>query len=165
MKTEEFNYILHDLKEENNFRTFYGECYPIIIKYSYYLFGNKKIAKDISQDIFHYLFSHESLPYVRSPRAWLFTLCKNFGYKYLNKEVASDEIVSRQSIADDYSSAELSEILNLLNDEEREIIELHHISGFSLKEIAKLKNKTYAAVLKRHNRIIKELQKQTSKKS
>lgn len=166
MKTTEFNYLLQNLKYEDNFEKFYRECYPLIVKYSDYIFGGKNFGNDIAQDIFKYLFIHDKQPYVRRPRAWLFTLCKNAGLKYVdNNTVELNEAAPYTSFTERYDCGELESILDGLSSEEKDVIILKHIVGFSLKEIAILQNRTYASVLKQHNRVLLKLKKKMSKKN
>ncbi len=165
MKIGEFNDLLKNLKEKCVFDKFYSECFPLLIKYSNYIYSGKNLGYDIAQDIFHYLLTHENSTYVRSPRVWLFTLCKNFGLKYLTNDVELNESASYTSFVEHYDLGELDYLLDGLSPAERELIELKHIAGFSLKEIAAIKNKTYASVLKQHYRILKKLEKKLSKNS
>lgn len=166
MTTAEFNYLLQNLRDKDCFDKFYHECYPLIKKYSLYLYGRKSFVEDIAQDIFDYLFSHESVPYVQSYRAWLFVLCKNNGNKYIdNNVVALEENAPYTSFTEIYDCGELNEILRILKPEDREIVELKDIIGFSLKEIAEIKGKSYFAVLQQHVRAKNKLKTKMSKKS
>lgn len=165
MTTAEFNYLLQNLRDKDCFEKFYCECYPLISKYSQYLFGSKNLDGDIAQDIFKYLFSHENVPYVKNYRAWLFALCRNNGNKYLSKgDVVLEENAPYTSFTETYDCGELDAILSLLKPDEREIVELKHLVGFSLKEIADIKARSYFAVLKQHDRIMKKLKIKLSKK-
>ena len=165
MTTGKFNFLLQHIRDEDNFQKIYWECYPLIIKYANYLFGGKNLGRDIAQDIFKEMLSVKTMSYIKQPRAWLYTLCKNKGLKYLSKDVLWEKDAPYVSFVEKYDEGNLEIILSVLNAEEREIIELKYISEFSLKEIAIIKNRSYAAVLKQHNRILKKLEKKVVQKN
>lgn len=165
MTTKEFNNALHNLRDEEVFKKFYDEICPQIFKISLSIFHNEDICRDIAQDVFKNILSCQNLSYIEYPRTWLFTLCKNIGLKYIhNNEVTLDDYASYTSFLENYDCGELNDILKELSAEERDIIEAHHLIGFSLKEIAQKQNRRYAAVAKQHKRILKKLEKKLSKK-
>lgn len=165
MTTKEFNFLLQNIKVEDNFKKLYLECLPQIIKYSNYIFMGQKLGRDIAQDIFTYLLSCTSMPYVRHTRAWLYALCKSHGLKYVSNNTVLEDDAPYVSIVDKYDNIDLEFLIKQLDAEEREIVELKYISGFSLKEIAIIKNRAYSAVLKQHFRILRKLEKKLSKKT
>ena len=52
----------------------------------------------------------------------------------------------------------LQKLLEKLNEEEREVISLHVVTGLKHREIAKLLNKPLSTILSKYNRAIKKLQ-------
>ncbi|MCM1009164.1 MAG: sigma-70 family RNA polymerase sigma factor [Ruminococcus flavefaciens] len=166
MTTKEFNYAIHNLRDEAVFKRFYEEIYPQIFKISLSIFHNESICYDIAQDVFKNLFIYENLSYVKYPHTWLYTLCKNAGIKYLhNQDVELEENAPYTSFTELYDCGEVDYILRGLTIQERQIIELHYLVGFLLKEIAQMQNRTYAAVAKQHKRILKQLERKMSQKS
>ncbi|MCH5152256.1 MAG: sigma-70 family RNA polymerase sigma factor [Clostridiales bacterium] len=162
MKAKEFNKLLKAINLEHNFNKIYVEYYPLIVRYTNYLYRGRKIGKDVAQEIFTYFLTHENLPYVNHPTAWIKTLCKNIGSKHINTDVQLDESIIATTVNE---QVPLKEIIEILPSDEKEIIELKYIHGFTLKEIAEIKKRSYTAVLKHHYRILKKLEKFLSKKS
>ena len=123
------------------------------------------MGQDIAQEIFTYMLTHDNLPYVHNPNAWIFTLCKNIGLKYVDKVVESNENTCNYTLTAEYDFGDLREVIDKLTVEEQEIISQKYLLGFTLKEIAVTLNKPYSAVLKQHYRILKKLQKMLSENS
>lgn len=164
MTTKEFNDALQNLHDREVFDKFYQEICPQLIKISLYIFKNESLSHDISQDVFRNLFLCKNLSYVRYPSTWLYTLCRNAGLKYLRKrEVELLEDAPYTSFTEKYDGIKVEDILRGLTAQEREIIVLHHLVGFSLKEVAIKQNRRYFAVAKQHTRIIQKLKKKLSK--
>lgn len=162
MKAKEFNKLLKSIKLEQNFSKIYVEYYPLIVKYTNYVYRGRKIGKDVAQEIFSYLLTHDDLPYVKHPTAWIKTLCKNIGSKYINADVQLDENIVAATVNE---QEPLKDLIEILPSDEKEIIELKYIHGFTLKEIADIQSRSYSAVLKQHYRILKKLEKFLSKNS
>ena len=162
MKASEFNKLLKGIKLEQNFNKIYAEYYPLIVKYTQYVYRGKQIGKDVAQEIFSYLLTHEDIPYVKNPSAWIRALCRNIGSKYINTDLPLDENFVATATAE---QGYLKDLIEILPSDEQEIIQLKYIYGFSLKEIAEIKNRSYGAVLKQHYRILRKLEKCLSKKS
>lgn len=53
----------------------------------------------------------------------------------------------------------LTECMNRLSDEERQIVMLHAVSGFKHREIAAILELSLPAVLSKYNRALKKLRK------
>ena len=87
MTSTEFNSLIKEITQEMNFKRIYDEYYPYIVKYTGYLYRGKNIENDVAQDIFTYILTHENMPYVENPKAWIRTLCKNVGLKLINNDL------------------------------------------------------------------------------
>lgn len=161
MKAREFNKLLKEIKIEQNFKKIYVEYFPLIIEYTNYIYRGRNIGKDVAQEIFTYILTHDVLPYVKKPTAWIKALCRNIGSKYINTDVELIENLVATTVSEQDSP--LQELTKILPSDEKEIIELKYKYGFSLKEIAEIKNRSYSAVLKQHYRILKKLEKYLSK--
>ena len=164
MTTKEFNHALHHLSDREIFDKFYHYICPQIFKISLSIFHNESLCDDIAQDIFDNLFESKNLTYVKYPRTWLYTLCKNAGLKYIhNNEIELEEEAPYTSITEQYDCGEVEYILRDLTTQEREIIEGCYLIGYSLNEIAEKQNRHYFAVAKQHTRILKKLEEKLSK--
>ncbi len=165
MKSAQFNRLVKDIGNIDSFNKLYSEYYPFIVKYTDYIYKGKNIGKDVAQEIFAYLLTHRDMPYVDNPNGWVRTLCKNIGAKRLNKELPLPEYFDNTVAGEAQPADGIDDIVYVLAHDEREIILLKYRYRFTLKEIAEMKNLSYVALLKQHNRILKKLKKFLSKKS
>ncbi len=99
------------------------------------------------------------------PMAWLITIAKNHCFKIFRNRKWQDEAELREETTSenyDFTLATeekwiLKECMEALNDDERQIIMLHAVSGFKYREIAEFLNKPLSTVLSKHHRGIKKL--------
>ncbi|MGN1099715.1 MAG: RNA polymerase sigma factor [Christensenellales bacterium] len=129
--------------------------------------GNKQDADDVMQDTFVqvYKYAKQYKPQGK-PMAWIIRIELNLirrQYRLNSRttgfdediETASSEKPVDENVTDNVF---LREIMKRLNEEEREVVSLHVISGLKHREIAKLLQKPLSAVLSKYNRAIKKLQ-------
>lgn len=154
-----------------------GELYELIQTdvYAYALSktANRELAEDIAHDTLVSVWKNakQYTPHGK-PLAWIFTIELNLIRKNLNhnrRYVQFDESIANE--ADDADFTEnvinnefLRQLLALLNEEERELIALHAVSGLKFREIAKLLGKPLSTVLSKYNRAIKKLQAEIKEK-
>lgn len=99
------------------------------------------------------------------PMAWLITIAKNHCFKIFRNRKWQDEAELREETASgdyDFTLAGeekwiLKELMEALNDDERQIIMLHAVCGFKHREIAELLNKPLSTVLSKYRRGLKKL--------
>ncbi len=157
MTTKEFNEALQNIRDADTFDKFFDEYYLQIIKMSTYLYYNEQDAKDVAQEIFKYLLTHETKTYVDNPTAWLFALCKYNGQKLFKKEISMNENVEYYAPMQKYLSLDMRNALAELTAEEADLIMLVWFYGYTLEEVAAIVHKSYYAVAKQHERIKKKL--------
>ena len=128
---------------------------------------SKQDADDITQDTFIqiYRYARQYEPKGK-PMAWIITIELNLIRRHFQlkqrttsldesfENISNNESVETKVI----NNAFLLQILNALNEEEREIITLHIVSGMKHREIAKVLGKPLSTVLSKYNRAIKKLQ-------
>ncbi|MBR6703587.1 MAG: RNA polymerase sigma factor [Clostridia bacterium] len=129
--------------------------------------GNKLDADDVMQDTFVkiYKYAKQYKPKGK-PMAWIITIELNLirrRFQLKSRTVGFDESFantpSRENVEEKIiNNAFLRELLKTLNEEEREVISLHIVSGMKHREIAKLLQKPLSTVLSKYNRAIKKLQ-------
>ena len=154
-----------------------GKLYELIETdvYAYALSktANKQDAEDVTHDTFVQIWKKaKQYTVMGKPLAWIFTVEMNLIRKQFHKSqrfVSLDEAIEVDSGDGDFTETILNneflgQILNTLNEEEREIIVLHIVSGLKHREIAKLLKKPLSTVLSRYNRAIKKLQAQAKNK-
>lgn len=129
--------------------------------------GNRHDADDITQDTFLqiYRYAGQYTPKGK-PMAWIMTIelnlirrcfqskARTMSFDESFENTASEEDVEQSVI----NSAFLAEMMRTLNEEEREVITLHIVSGMKHREIAKLLQKPLSTVLSKYSRAIKKLQ-------
>ena len=129
--------------------------------------ANKEWAEDVTHDTFVQIWKSAKhyIP-MGKPLAWIFTVEINLIRKQKNKTksaVPFDEAFESETDGTDFSEDViigdfLQQMMNYLNEEEREVIALHIVSGLKHREIAKLLKKPLSTVLSKYNRAIKKLQ-------
>ncbi len=148
-----------------------GELYKLIeadvFAYALSKTANKEDAEDVSQDTFVQVWKNATqYKPMGKPLAWIFTIEINLIRRQQAKrkrfipldeeiEVANDEGAFADSLIDNEF---LRQIMAALNEDEREVISLHIVSGLKHREIAKLLGKPLSTVLSKYNRAIKKLQ-------
>lgn len=161
MNAKEFNELLKNIHKKECFDKIYKEYYPMIIKFTISRYANEEIAKDVAHDIFTD-FLRKDFQYINDPKSYIFAAGKNLALKYIkkeNKNINLDDCDSYHFITEFYDNSEIKELLSKLDNEEREIIELKWFQGYSLKEIAEIKGFSLFSIQKKHQRILKKLEK------
>lgn len=148
-----------------------GELYDLV-KNDVFAFalsktGNKSDAEDIMQDTFVNIYKHATqyVPHGK-PMAWIITIELNLIRRHFQiaKRTTSLEEIKDFSLGEHtfeqkvVNNQFLLKLLSILNEEEREIISLHMVSGFKHREISRVLNKPLSTVLSKYNRAMKKLQ-------
>ena len=149
-----------------------GELYELV-KTDVYAYALSKLksrddAEDVLHDTFVRLYRYSGKYEARGkPMAWIFTITMNLAKR--QAELRRRHISYDETIGDEQEAPESLEtqtamsdfvrcILQILDDEEREIVVLHAVSGMKHREIAALLDKPLATVLSKYSRAIKKLQ-------
>lgn len=159
MNSKKFNKLINSITDEICFRELYNEYYDIIIKYALYIYKSITIAEDIAQEFFEYLLTHKINSYIEKPNAWIYAIVKNQYSKYSTPHIPLNESLYYNSILDDELTTEIKLALDKLPAEDKEIIIMKWFYGFSLIDIALIKNRSKEAVWKQHQRSLKKLKK------
>lgn len=148
-----------------------GELYDLVqndvFAFALSKMGNKSDAEDIMQDTFVNIYKHATqyVPHGK-PMAWIITIELNLIRRHfqITKRTTSLEEIKDFSVGEHTFEQKvvndefLVKLLSILNEEEREIISLHIVSGFKHREISMVLKKPLSTVLSRYNRAIKKLQ-------
>lgn len=148
-----------------------GELYDLVkndvFAFALSKMGNKSDAEDIMQDTFINIYKHATqyVPHGK-PMAWIITIELNLIRRHfqITKRTTSLEEIKDFSVGEHTFEQKvvndefLVKLLSILNEEEREIISLHIVSGFKHREISMVLKKPLSTVLSRYNRAIKKLQ-------
>lgn len=84
MTREKFNELLKNIKDEDNFRLFHDEFCPLATKFCLYQYGNKEVAKAMSEDFFSTYAQRTCLTY-KTPKDGC-TPCANSWAKKFGKQ-------------------------------------------------------------------------------
>lgn len=148
--------------------TLYEEASPAVFGFALSILKNLQDAEDVLQDCF--INAYGGAAGYRSqgkPMAWLLTIARNLCMQKLRERKRTSDIPEedweRYLESLDRVTPEdkivLSECMNNLTDEERQIVVLHAVGGFKHREIAELTELPLATVLSKYSRAIKKLRK------
>lgn len=137
--------------QKNTFESILAPHMDLLFRQAYQYTGSLHDAEDLLQDLLVELFQKQTqLADATSPRAWLSRcLYHRFVDNYRKKkstpefdnvddEYTNNKLLSSECPANDYWHKQVVEGLNLLSKEQRSVINLHDIEGFTLVEIAEI---------------------------
>lgn len=139
-----------------------------IYGYALSILKNAENAKDVMQETYLKIYKNgENYIPQGKPMAWMLTIVRNLSLMKLreksNKDSSVNESYDLQSGEKTEISAENSILLNaamiILNDEERQILMLHAVSGLKHREIAQILKLPLSTVLSKYNRSLSKLKK------
>jgi len=128
------------------------------------LIKNPVDAEDILQDVYVHIYNGaKTYKSKGKPMAWMLTITRNLAFMKIRDQgkttLLSPEDISfvDQPAVTDEDRMVLQAMLNDLNDEERQIVVLHSLTGLKHREIADLLKMPLSTVLSKYNRAIKKL--------
>lgn len=117
-------------------------------------------AEDVLQETFVKLLSGKfSSPTPGKEKAWLFKVARNLCYDILRRRIRELELTPEIAAPEGENWAFI-ELISPLSQDEREIVSLKFIGGFTHKEIAKITGTTVHAAKKRYERAIQKLREE-----
>ncbi len=149
---------MHTLYESTN-KAVYGFAYSIL--------KNPQDAQDVLQDTFVQVYTYAP-KYVSQgkPMAWILRIARNLALMKIRDSKKTDSIED-QNEKDSSNEAEftlhtenkmiLDVVLKQLDDESRQILILHAVSGLKHREIAETMGMNLSTVLSKYRRTIKKL--------
>lgn len=165
--TEEIFYKI-SIGDDNAFAKLYMSTYQAVYGFLLSILNNREEAEDILQET--YIKIRENASKYRNkgkPMAWIFTIARNLAYMKLRKrkkvvDLSMEEMESTIGFSDVSNTEErmvLEAAFRVLNQEERQIVILHAVSGLKHKEISQIMKRPLSTVLSKYNRAIKKLKK------
>lgn len=150
MDTKEFNRCLRSIANANGnkrgMEKFYN-CFYGKIKWSAVSEGiGEENAKDVASKVMVDIFSHAAgYGYVKNTKAWMYKVTKNaiVNFKKQNAKYVYTELIDETFSAKDANldfKIEFCNRVNALPPREQEVVRLHFIFGFKIKEVAKFLN-------------------------
>ena len=147
---KEIREIITEIKNDNiGIERLYKKYSKLIYGIVFCILKNKEDSEDVLHIIFEKLcvLDKEKWP-VKNEFSWLYSIAKNETVTYLRKKknyVNIEDIYDVQDDCDDIQEFiehdKFKNMISKLNDEEREIVSLKILSGFSFENISKLLNK------------------------
>ena len=156
------------LGEEEALASLYEQTRHAVFGFALSISKNHADAEEIMQDTFLAVDANaERYQPVGSPMAWILTITRNLAYERLRRGKRETAV---EDIPEEADTAQLSEqtenrmildtAIKILNEEERQIVMLHAVSGLKHREIAALTGMSLSGVLSKYYRALKKLQKQ-----
>ena len=156
--------------EQRHFPDFYRTNLKRIYRYLYFrVKGNKEVAEDLAQDVFLKAYAaFESYDPEVSQSSWIFTIARNHLINYVEKtrpgaslEEIENTLWDRESWDDKMASIHdhqrMMDALRKLPSEDREIVHLKYLEGWSYDEIAEKLTKNTGALRVQAFRALKVL--------
>ena len=143
----------------------YNETRSYVFRFAFSIMKNKDDAEDIMQDTYVNINRYaDKYSANQTPMAWIMTITKNLCMNRLKKqnryEMTDIADVEESLVGDNevaFNNLLLKEIIESLNDEERQIFILHSIEDMKFKEISKVLDMKLSTVLSKYNRAIKKI--------
>lgn len=137
-----------------------------LYRYAFYRLGNPEDAEDAVSDCV--LSAYKQIAKLKKPEAfssWLFTILRASCCAAISRQAISrmntDITEFSETLSEDMQSeidkTELQQALSILKDDEKEIVLLSVVSGFTSKEIAKITGLTSGAVRSKCSRSISKM--------
>jgi RNA polymerase sigma-70 factor (ECF subfamily) len=123
-------------------RRFVQEQYPAVYRYLLYLTGRREQAEDLTQETFMQAWRHlDTFAGRASLRAWLLGIARRAFLQALRRQRAEASLEEVAEVAGPEAMAwmeavELRGVIDRLPLEEREVMLLHYLEGYTSAEIA-----------------------------
>ena len=157
------NEIIKEFKVKNyrQFDDFYEKTNRQVYFAIIQIVKDDDIAKDLMQDTYmNFINKIDQFKSGGNVYAYLSMIGRNLSINYYNrnkKEIHSDDlfetIPSSEKVIEEDDS-DILDLLDFLNDEQREVVVLHTINGLKFKEVARIMDKPLGTVLWLHKAAI-----------
>lgn len=133
-----------------------------ILNYFFRLSGNLEDSQDLTQSVFLRILKYrKSFNQSKSFKSWIYGVSRNimnshFQTRVINTEYTEINQLQESSNSDDENDLKLYKVINMLNDEYKELIILSKFQGLKYKEIAEILSTTEASI---KNKVFRALDK------
>ena len=154
------------------FKKLYTETKSSVYGFALSVLKNPDDAEDVLQDCFVKVFSAAAdYKSQGKPLAWILTITRNLCLQLLRDKKKHADIpeedwekyVGETDNASTEDNIVLTELLQTLAEDERQIVVLHVVSGLKHREIADFLKMPLSTVLSKYNRSLKKLNEKLSK--
>lgn len=156
----------------DGFKRLYTETKSSVYGFALSMLKNPDDAEDILQDCFVRVYGAAgNYKSQGKPLAWILTITRNLCLQLIrdrNKQsdISEDDWEKFLGVNDNISAEDnivLTEVLQTLADDERQIVVLHAVSGLKHREIADFMKLPLSTVLSKYNRSLKKLNEKLTK--
>ncbi len=152
--------------DNNAFEDFYRLTDTSVYGYALSLIKSRHEAKDIMQETYIKVrLNADRYTASGKPMAWVFTIAKNIAFGKLRSSKKEDisedvDLMGASDTTEDNSVDRmvLQAALNILDEDSRQIVVLHCVSGLKHREIADSLGMKQSTVLSKYSRALKKLQ-------
>ncbi len=148
------------------FKELYTLTSEAVYGFALSILKNSHDAEDIMQEVYIKIYnSADTYQKQGKPMAWILTIVRNLCYNRIRDTRQHDDIADyTHSLSDSDHEAGinamiLEEAMNVLNEDERQIVMLHSMTGMKHREIADIVDMPVSTVLSKYNRSLKKLKK------
>jgi len=150
--------------DENIFKVLMERYYAIALSIVRKRIWNYLNAEDIVQDAFiKVVQKRDKFDLNLKFSNWFYKIVNNISIDYLRKELRNNDKIKEITIlynnSNDINQDYLIEHLSVVKDDDKKILTLHYIDGFSFKEISEKTGISTEAIKKRAQRAIKKIKK------
>lgn len=154
------------------FRNLYEETKSSVYGFALSILKNPDDAEDVLQDCFVKIYGAAGdYKSQGKPLAWMFTITRNLCLQLIRDKQKTADISEEDwekfiGVSDHVSIEDnivLNEVLNTLDEEDRQIVVLHAVSGMKHREIADFMKIPLSTVLSKYNRSLKKLNEKLTK--
>ena len=146
---------------QREFERFYKTNIDRIYRYVFFRIGNNRdVCEDLVSEIFMKAFKNfEKFDVNVSRSAWIYRIAHNHLVNYYRdkKETVDLEQVNLSSLVDVSINVDLSVELSALNQDDRKIVTLKYLLGYTYTEIGQIMGKSVGAVKMATHRALKQL--------
>lgn len=161
---------------ESKFNHLYKSLWPKVYNFIYYKVQNAEEAEELTQDVFQKVFKQVQLNKVNDSKlkSYTFTAARNIVYDKWRRKGKNPKLITLEGLSESGyeiidenqvigESLLVQEALDLLSAEDRKVIILRIIEGYSIKEVAQMLDKPegtikvlqYRALQKLRDRLLK----------
>lgn len=160
-----FNLLLNKIHHDADaLKALYSYYYSRIVLHLQNQF-NKYIAEEAAQQFFLQLTkNNKNYPYVKYPTSWVYACCENIAKRLTFKDDRDLPLVEtlpdRNIIAEEEVFGDLYDLISQQDILSQQILKLHFVDGYSLKEISEILNINYSNIRQKHSKTIRKMKKQ-----
>jgi RNA polymerase sigma-70 factor (ECF subfamily) len=154
------------------FQELYQQTADVVYGFALSILRNKQDAEDVMHDAFIKTYtSAVSYKPAGKPMAWILTIVRNLCYNKIRAGKVCEDLEQYEDLASESDDSEavldraiLESAMSILDEEERQVVILHALTGYKHREIAEILDLPTGTVLSKYNRAIKKMRKEIERK-